>query len=164
MVQHNNEQGEFIEEPDDSEQQYTAPARNGGGKRKHTSNMAFGGSLRSVVLLSVCLTLLSPVQSFVVSQPSSASPWITDPPFVSYPVPGPPTSFYSPDYSLDHPVYATTSTGTLDMLQLERARPAAPNLIMDWLWDLGSSYFAWSNSSASSLGALAQDNAVPTNG
>jgi hypothetical protein len=29
---------------------------------------------------------------------------------------------------------------------------------MDWLWDLGSSYFARSNSSATSLGALAQNN------
>jgi hypothetical protein len=156
VVQYNNEQEVFIEEPDDSEQQYTAPARNGGGKRKHTSNMAFGGSLRSVVLLSVCLTLRSPVQSFVVSQPSSTSPWINDPPFVSYPVPGPPTSFYSPDFILDQPISSATSTGTLNMLQLARVRPAAPNLIMDWLWDLGSSYFARSNSFATTLGAGAR--------
>jgi hypothetical protein len=63
-IQSNNAQGEeFINEPDDGEQQFQAPARNGGGKGKQRGNLAYGGSLRSVLLLSLCLTLLAPAQS-----------------------------------------------------------------------------------------------------
>ena len=63
----NDDQAAFIEEPDDGEQQYRAPTRGGGGARKGSAKFALTGGIRSVLLLSVCLSLFGPAQSLPTS-------------------------------------------------------------------------------------------------
>ncbi len=64
-----DQDGGFIGEPDHGEDQFKAPPGKNGGKAKGHVNLPYGGALRSVFLLSMCFSFLSPVQSSSISSP-----------------------------------------------------------------------------------------------